>query len=73
MRDGIWMKTAWSLSSRLWASHADITLHAKWQSAYTWEYTIRYVDEANEPIDGVEPTKGSASANTYITVVPKGH
>ena len=50
---------------------SDITLHAKWQSAYTWEYTIQYVDETNEPIDGVEPMKGSASANTYITVVPK--
>ena len=49
---------------------SDITLFAKWKSAYTWNYTIQYVDESNQPIDGVESTKGSASANTYITVKP---
>ena len=49
----------------------DITLYAKWKNAYTYSYTIQYVDEANQPIEGVDATTGTAEANTYILVEPK--
>ena len=49
----------------------DITLYAKWKNAFTYSYTIQYVDEAGQPIPGVESTTGTAMADTYVLVEPK--
>ena len=49
----------------------NITLYAKWKNAFTYSYTIQYVDEAGQPIPGVESTTGTAMADTYVLVEPK--